>query len=42
MSPAPAQHNPSRQRIRVTAILLGLIALGFYLGFIAVVFWGGR
>ena len=42
MSPAPAQHNTSKQKIRLTAILLGLLALGFYLGFIGMVFWGGR
>jgi hypothetical protein len=42
MPPAPAQHSPHRQKIRATAILLGLVALGFYLGFIAVVFWSGR
>jgi hypothetical protein len=29
-----------KQRIRLTALLLGLLALGFYAGFIAMTVWG--
>ena len=30
-----------KQRIRMTALLLGLLALGFYVGFILLATWGG-
>ena len=41
MSAGPADERSRKQRVRVTAVLLGLLAAGFYLGFIALTVWSG-
>lgn len=42
MSQAPVHDRSGKQKVRLTAVLLGLVALAFYLGFIGLVMWGGR
>jgi uncharacterized membrane protein (DUF485 family) len=42
MSQASAQSPQHKKRIRVMAVLLGVLALAFYIGFIALVSWGGQ
>ncbi len=42
MAAVPSEDRRPRGKIRVTALLLGLLALGFYLGFIALTLWGGQ
>ena len=41
MSAGPVDQRRLKQRIRITALLLGLLAAGFYVGFIALTVWGG-
>ena len=39
MSAGPVDERSRKLRIRVTAVLLGLLAVGFYVGFIALTMW---
>ena len=42
MSQVPARDRSEKHKVRLTAVLLGLVALAFYLGFIGLAMWGGR